>query len=566
MRAYAVGSAIDREGWQRHNRWSRKSILSRFAMKSSDNLSKKRISTMNALKSQLLAAIVVLIFPACSSMSTPAQDRPVERSPLFKIDLWTKSLAFAPNGRLLACDLSLRDLAGKEVAQGQFDKDLPGCLHVAFSPNGKQLASVHFDDGTIQARHAICLWNITADNKLLLNATLQLKKDQHPRYRSSLYYLTFSPDGKMLASREPDESTVIWDTTSGKELVRLDTHGLALAFAPDGLTLTAITRDGLVQHWDLATKKCVDPPDSAKREDFLFVENAIASADGKTLALADDYSVLLKDAHSGKTLRRFDNLCARRLALSPDGKTFAVSCRDGVVLFDRETGKALAQLTTAAKTWVQALAFSPDAKCLAVAIEGPFPDSSVMAWEIAKLSPVRKDAVGQEPASMPLEAKLTSEKDSYPLNLDGKTPEEFAKYFRGDKLPPSPKVDLVLTLRNAGTKPLAINPDFLVGLYLIGDGAVNHPWEPYQTVFQLGDEPKKVTLEPGKTYQIPIRSLARDHSRQSYWLLPGEYTLHAGVFVHVSSAPDGTEKASDGSGFASIKAPPLKVKVVLEKK
>jgi dipeptidyl aminopeptidase/acylaminoacyl peptidase len=521
----------------------------------------KWIHMMNATKTRTPAAIFVLAFVSFGNTSVSAQDRPAEKIPLFKVDRWTTALAFAPDGQRLACDLVLADLKGKELAKGEVDKDIPPCMHVAFSLDGKWLASVH-DDGNLCSRHAICLWTVTADAKLRLAAILKLTKDQRLAQKS-IYYLTFSQDSRKLATRERDDSTIVWETASGKELLRLDTKGLAVAFSPDGQTLTAVTCYGLVQHWDLATKKCVGPPANAKQEDFLFVENAIASGDGTTLVLTDGYSVVFKDAVSGKTVRRFDNLHAGRLALSADGKVLAASTGVGVILFDRETGKETVQLTTLVKTWVRALAFSPDAKSLAVAMDGPRFQYSVTAWEIAKLSTVRKrDA---EPPSVPLEATLKSLKETYTLDLNGKTPEEFAKQVQGWPLPPSPKVDLVLTLRNKGTKALTFDRDVLLSLHLTGQGAMNHPMFSYQTEGR-GEEPKKVTLEPGKTYDIPVQSLDRGYGEQSYWLLQCEYMLHASCHVTVRPAPDGDDKSSGGLVFVNINAPPLRVKVVAEKK
>jgi WD40 repeat protein len=142
-------------------------------------------------------------------------------------------LAFTPDGQRLACDLVLRNLAGKELSKGECAKDVPPCMHVAFSPDGQRLASVHFSGGLGQERHAICLWNVTANNKLRLAATLKQPKAQKSAYEESLYYLTFSLDGRMLATREPDDSTVVWETMSGNERLRLDTKGIAVAFAPD---------------------------------------------------------------------------------------------------------------------------------------------------------------------------------------------------------------------------------------------------------------------------------------------------------------------------------------------
>jgi hypothetical protein len=93
---------------------------------------------------------------------------------------------------------------------------------------------------------------------------------------------------------------------------------------------------------------------------------------------------------------------------------------------------------------------------------------------------------------------------------------------------------------------------------------MNHPGEIYQTEGRISeDKQKKVTLAPGKTYEIPIQSLDRGHSEQSYWLLPGEYALHASCFVWVDTAPEGAEKTSD---FVRLNALPLRVKVATEKK
>jgi hypothetical protein len=519
-------------------------------------------------RNRWLPAVVVLLFAILGGASATAQEPPAEKKPLFKVERdgpRRESLAFTPASKRLACNLILRDLTGLELARGEVE-GLPPCMYVACSPDGKRLAAVHFDDGLIDARHAISLWNLAADNKLQKLATLEPKKAR-PAHRRSMYFLTFSQDSSLLATREPDDSTTVWDAATGKERLRLDTQGLAVGFTPDGRTLTAVTRDGLVQHWDLATKKCVAAPSGAKREDYLFVVNAIASADGKTLALMDDYSVMLKDAKSGRTLRRFDNLLAWNVTLSADGKTLAATIEDRVVLFDRDTGKESPELKTG-RASVEALALSADGKLLAVATnerkEEKYP-YSVAVWEIAKLSAVRKAEVKRDTPRVPLEAKLTSKKDVYTLSLGGKTAEEFARQIGRGKLPPPLKVDLVLTLRNTGTKPLTIDPDVLLSLHLTGDGAMNHPMESYQTAGRL-PESKKVTIAPGKTYEIPIQTLDRGLSEQSYWLLPGEYTLHAGCFLIVDPAPEGAEIISGTLGFVRLTAPPLRVKVAAEKK
>jgi hypothetical protein len=156
------------------------------ATRLSRQISKVRIHMMDARKTHPLAAILVLTSMALGIIRASAQERPAEQIPLFKLDRSTTGLAFSPDGQKLACDLVLADLNGKEVAKSEVDEDCPHSVHVAFSRDGKWLASVHFDDGRIQARHAICLWNVTADNKLQKPATLQLTKETNLRYKESL--------------------------------------------------------------------------------------------------------------------------------------------------------------------------------------------------------------------------------------------------------------------------------------------------------------------------------------------------------------------------------------------
>ena len=82
------------------------------------------------------------------------------------------------------------------------------------------------------------------------------------RVAAALFTLAFSPDGKMLASRDGDKTVCFLDVATGKEIRRFTTTDAikgriaGLTFSPDGQTL--VTVDGVdktVCFWERATGK-----------------------------------------------------------------------------------------------------------------------------------------------------------------------------------------------------------------------------------------------------------------------------------------------------------------------
>jgi hypothetical protein len=181
-----------------------------------------------------------------------------------------------------------------------------------------------------------------------------------------------------------------------------------------------------------------------------------------------------------------------------------------------------------------------------------------------------------EPAGVPLEARLVAKKDSYVLDLGSKTPEEFRKDIK-NVYPATPAVDLELDFRNSGDKEFTFlvggsNPDIPLLLRLEGPGAVNVTLPAASAPVARGLF-TKVTLAPGKTHTLPIKSLmtkrlGRDGTA-SYWLEPGDYTLIATYKTAVSPAPpgsnDGGKWLGEEFGQVTVITAPVKVKVTQEK-
>jgi RNA polymerase sigma factor (sigma-70 family) len=203
-------------------------------------------------------------------------------------------IAFSPDSRTLAVGgadgkVRLWDVATGKVTR-QWAADPRGFLPVAFSPDGTLLAAP-LGEGDLG------LWEVATGR-------LRLRLQGHPEM-SSIFSLTFSPDGKLLASiaimhsASTERGLRLWEVKTGKELVHLalgqkagvpSPGGQTLAFSPDGRTLATGGRDGTVSLWEVAT--------GALRRRFhghtAAVWRLTFSADGRTLASASsDTTVLL---------------------------------------------------------------------------------------------------------------------------------------------------------------------------------------------------------------------------------------------------------------------------------
>jgi serine/threonine protein kinase len=69
------------------------------------------------------------------------------------------------------------------------------------------------------------------------------------RPQGDVYDLTYSPDGKLLATSTG--RVQVWNSTSGKLLATFGEHTLRVAFSPDGKVLAAGDRDGRIILWDV---------------------------------------------------------------------------------------------------------------------------------------------------------------------------------------------------------------------------------------------------------------------------------------------------------------------------
>lgn len=142
----------------------------------------------------------------------------------------------------------------------------------------------------------------------------------------------------------------------------------------------------------------------------------------------------------------------------------------------------------------------------------------------------------------PIVLKVVSKKDKYVFDGSGKTPKEYKaeleelaiKQKDGGLISP-PKalpVDLVLKLENTSKENVTVyvnGTDNIYTLELTGGAGVVTLRNPVAmpNFIRL---PKAVEIEAGKSYELPVASLAdgrRGIARLIFWTGPGEYSLTA---------------------------------------
>jgi WD40 repeat protein len=261
--------------------------------------------------------------------------------------------------------------------------------HVAFSPDGKMLAS-SCDNHPVRFWHPLtgeelpspdtpiaCDYELlfSADSKALFTVSRDGARAVDPlsgqvRFalegaQKRIWSLRLSPDGKMLAALDQDRTLTLWDPQTGKIL---RTHPLnngepsELAFTRDGKDIIVSGRDGTLCFLDPLSgkeRRRLESPD-------IWFSTLVVHPDGKTLATYAR-GLELWDLTRGTVRLRLEGW-PRVMAYSPDGKLLALTGTKtrgtGLSLLDADSGRLLSHV---GNTWggPNSIVFSPDGSRLA---------------------------------------------------------------------------------------------------------------------------------------------------------------------------------------------------------
>ncbi|MHC0063201.1 WD40 domain-containing protein [Nostoc sp. UIC 10890] len=253
---------------------------------------------------------------------------------------------------------ALDSILNKIKERNQFQGHQGTVYSVSFSPDGKTIATASSDN---TAR----LWT--------LNGQLLQEFKGHQGYVLSV---SFSPDGKTIATASDDKTARLW-TLNGQLLQEFKGHqGLVwgVSFSPDGKTIATASYDKTARLWTL---------NGQLLQEFKghqgYVLSVSFSPDGKTIATASSDKTARLWTLNGQLLQEFKGHqgTVYSVSFSPDGKTIATASSDNTARLWTLNGQLLQEFK-GHQGYVLSVSFSPDGKTIATASS----DNTARLWTL----------------------------------------------------------------------------------------------------------------------------------------------------------------------------------------
>jgi WD40 repeat protein len=316
---------------------------------------------------------------------------------------WILSIAYSPDGKTLASSSFDATVKLWEVATGQLLRTFKGpdkkpedkkpedkkpedwVFAVTYSPKGRTLASASRDN-------TVKLWSIETGKELFT-----LKQGSGRWGKTEVYSVAYSPDGEVLAAANKDGIIKLWDAITGEKIRTLKGHEdwvLYVTYSPDGYTLASASRDNTIKLWDFKKGKLLRTLQESNRQkaerlkpNHAGPEHSVSllaySPDGNTLVSASyEQPIKIWDIDKGRELRTIKSHgTVYSIAYSPNGQTLASGHTEemgsSIKLWEVDTGSLINTLY-GHESRIESLAYSPDGQTLASASY----DKTIKLWKM----------------------------------------------------------------------------------------------------------------------------------------------------------------------------------------
>jgi WD40 repeat protein len=254
----------------------------------------------------------------------------------------------------------------------------------AFSPDGTRIitgASVSDPQQDSAQLHSLSVWDTGGVRTVrTLNGYGHNNVAFNPQGRTetSLYAVSYSPDGSRLVTACYDGTVRVWDVSTGEMLFALSGHEGSVwsaSFSSDGAHILTASSDKTARIWDAATGRLLTTLSGHPNE----VSRAVFSPDGSQVVTASGPAARLWDTASGRLLDTLSNDEGRitDVQFSPDGSRVVTAHRDtSARVWDAQSGNLTATLRGHGDV-VWTAAFSPDGSRIVTASE----DKSARIWD-----------------------------------------------------------------------------------------------------------------------------------------------------------------------------------------